>query len=312
MKGDPMAVARACRSLFLLAAVILVAATALAQPFGRTFVSAQKGADVNNCGPTDPCRSFSRAMTNTAANGELIILDSGGYGPFTITTAVQVQAPSGVYAGVTASTGIAVTVNAPGAFVRLKGLSINSTGADFGVKVLAASSVYLDDVTVTGFGNTGDSKTGGVIIASASKLYISGCVFRRNESAVYMNTTPTTIHVLVDRTVFEDTTYAGLWVDPDAEVTVIDSIFDGGSYGVATDKTTVSATVEHCVLTHFSRGLYAVGSSKIRLSNSTITNNDTGVASPAGNILSRGNNTIEANFIDVDGTGGTIGSYTAK
>jgi hypothetical protein len=49
----------------------------------------------------------------------------------------------------------------------------------------------------------------------------------------------------------------------------------------------------------------------LRVSNSTVTNNGTGLSQggPGGVLLSRGNNTVEGNGTD---TSRTIGSYTAK
>src|SRR5512133_3487665 len=71
-------------------------AAALAQ---RTFV-ASNGQDTNPCSITLPCRSFATAIGKTSANGEVIVLDSAGYGAVTITQSVTIAAPAGVYAGI--------------------------------------------------------------------------------------------------------------------------------------------------------------------------------------------------------------------
>ena len=65
-------------------------AMAYAQP-QRTFVSAQTGNDantVNNCSVTQPCRNFNAAVGVVNAGGEVVALDSGGYGAVTISKAV--------------------------------------------------------------------------------------------------------------------------------------------------------------------------------------------------------------------------------
>src|SRR6187401_2596973 len=49
----------------------------------RTFVSTS-GSDANPCTRTDPCRNFQAAIANTLAGGEVVALDSGGYGTFTV------------------------------------------------------------------------------------------------------------------------------------------------------------------------------------------------------------------------------------
>src|SRR5438876_11304630 len=113
------------RAMF--ASVFLIATSVIAAP--RTFV-ASTGLDTNPCSRSAPCRSFSSALAVTDSDGEVIVLDSAGYGPVTIAQSAALIAPLGVYAGVTASTGDGIIVNiAPAARVVLKGLSINSGGA---------------------------------------------------------------------------------------------------------------------------------------------------------------------------------------
>ena len=90
----------------------------------RTFVSAQHGDDANACSPTSPCRTFAHALSLTAAGGEVIALDSGGYGAFTISQAVSIIAPQGVYAGITVFSGDGIGITAGGTdVVTLRGLS---------------------------------------------------------------------------------------------------------------------------------------------------------------------------------------------
>ena len=58
----------------------------------RTFVSGV-GSDGNPCSRTAPCRTISQALMGTSSGGEVIVLDSAGYGPVTITQAVSIIAP---------------------------------------------------------------------------------------------------------------------------------------------------------------------------------------------------------------------------
>src|SRR5512138_668523 len=71
----------------------------------RTFVSTS---GVNNpaCSLAAPCRDFAAAIAATSVNGEVIVLDSGGYGPVTITQSASIIAPPGVYAGISVSAGL--------------------------------------------------------------------------------------------------------------------------------------------------------------------------------------------------------------
>ncbi len=74
---------------------LLASANALAAA-PRTFV-ASNGSDTWPCTRTQPCRSFATAIGKTSANGEVLVLDSAGYGPFTVAQSISVFAPSGVY-----------------------------------------------------------------------------------------------------------------------------------------------------------------------------------------------------------------------
>src|SRR5512132_2933185 len=75
-------------ALYLLFALPLTA-NALPQ---RTFV-ASNGADTHPCSLVSPCRSFGTAIAAVAAGGEVIVLDSAGYGAVTITQSVSLIAP---------------------------------------------------------------------------------------------------------------------------------------------------------------------------------------------------------------------------
>src|SRR5512143_3979157 len=93
--------------------VLGLAGTALAAQ--RTFV-ASYGSDANPCSVTQPCRGFAAAILQADAGGEVVVLDSGGYGPVTIGKSIALIAPEGVYAG------ISVLDTTPG----LRGIVINA------------------------------------------------------------------------------------------------------------------------------------------------------------------------------------------
>jgi len=100
-------------------------AQAAPQPQARTFVSAKTGSDSANCSRTSPCRTFNRAISLTSPGGEVVALDSGGYGAVTISQAVTLEAPDGVYAGMTVSAGDGITVAAGASdVIVLRGLTV--------------------------------------------------------------------------------------------------------------------------------------------------------------------------------------------
>ena len=91
-------------SAILALATILLAGPSLAAS-QRTFV-ASYGSDLNpNCNLTLPCRSFNAAIAQTSGGGEVVILDTAGYGPMVINKAIKIIGPSGVYGGISVQGG---------------------------------------------------------------------------------------------------------------------------------------------------------------------------------------------------------------
>src|SRR5262249_49839672 len=122
-------------SISILATVVVLtlsAGPASAQAT-RTFVSGV-GNDADPCSRTAPCKTFAGAISKTFINGEINCLDPGGFGTVTITKSITIDC-TGTYGSILASGTIGVTVNIPvGAndptrSVRLRGISINGTGA---------------------------------------------------------------------------------------------------------------------------------------------------------------------------------------
>jgi hypothetical protein len=144
---------RADRSLLFSFGFSLFLAPSLANAVlaQRTFV-ASNGSDADPCSITAPCRKFAVAISKPTDGGEVIVQDSAGYGPVTITKSISIIAPAGVYAGVTVSSGDGITINAPGAIVVLRGLSINGQGGANGILAQAASRVRVESCVVSNMG----------------------------------------------------------------------------------------------------------------------------------------------------------------
>jgi Right handed beta helix region len=139
------------------AVVLLLSAIgpATAAPPQRTFV-ASNGADSNPCSLAAPCRSFGTAIAAVATNGEVVVLDTAGYGTFAITKSVSVTAPQGVYAGISVfSATDGVVINAPGGTVALHGLVINGQGGNRGIVVTDAAVANIDGCVLSNLGGNG-------------------------------------------------------------------------------------------------------------------------------------------------------------
>src|SRR5206468_1534427 len=97
-----------------------------------------------NCSIAKPCRQFSEAVGVTSLGGEVIVLDSAGYGPVTITQSVTITAPAGVYAGISVFSGTGVTVDGTGIEVTLEGLTITGLGGTDGIDFLHGATLKIE------------------------------------------------------------------------------------------------------------------------------------------------------------------------
>jgi hypothetical protein len=150
--------------MFVMLSSVLLFSSEVDAAAARTFV-ATTGSDTNtsaNCAPTAPCRTFSAALSVTASGGEVVVLNSGGYGPTTITQSVTITAPDGVYAGISVpagADGIVISGTMPSGAsidVTLRGLAINSlsqtaggTGGR-GINIVGASTVRIVRCSIRG------------------------------------------------------------------------------------------------------------------------------------------------------------------
>jgi len=120
-------------------------ATAPAQPLlPYTFVSAVHGNDGNDCNRAAPCRTFQRAHDKTGEEGEIAVLDPGDYGALTIEKAISIINDGAGEAGVLASQGTGITINAPpAASINLRGLTVQGMGFGGGSGIRFNSGAIL-------------------------------------------------------------------------------------------------------------------------------------------------------------------------
>jgi hypothetical protein len=122
----------------------------------RVFV-ASYGSDSNPCTFGSPCKTFQNAVSVVAAGGEVTAIDSAGFGPVSITKSVTITSPAGIEAGIqAASGGTAISIDAPGDTIKLRGLTLEGAGAaSTGIDFSAGSRLEVIDCSIGNFTEDG-------------------------------------------------------------------------------------------------------------------------------------------------------------
>lgn len=149
-----------------------------AQAAHRTFVAAS-GTDGGVCGPTTPCRSLEYAQSQTNSGGEIIIIQSGGYGNATgglvIDRSISIIAEPGVFAALAPTSGAGITISTAGLKVVLKGLTINGRGGVHGIDMTDGDSLLVEKTTIAGF-----PAGAGLVVQAGATVHVVDSVIRDN------------------------------------------------------------------------------------------------------------------------------------
>ena len=320
------------RSFITLAALSMAVATPFislqAQAVQRTHVSAAFGSDANtatNCAAAAPCRFFTAAMSVTNPNGEVIVLDSGGYGAVTITQSVALIAPTGVYAGISVFPGAdGVTIATAGVNVVLRGLSINGQGGNNGINMTAGNRLTVENCVISNLSQSGilvnaaatvrvtdsivrDNAGFGITLQNGVKATITRALVSGNVSfglLLYGNTPSTSTLDIADSTV--DGNYYGIVAQSDVSTAILKlSVRDSrivsnssvGLYAQSNSGAAASLTASNNMVSNTVYGLFAAGAgAKIISTGNTVTGNTSGGFINSGAVFeSAGNNTVRDN-----------------
>lgn len=278
-----------------------------AQAAQRTFV-ATTGSDANtatNCGPTTPCRGFTAALSVTDTNGEIVVLNSGGYGPVTIDKSVSIISSPGVFAGMTVYSGAGIEIVYPADKVVLRGLVINGTGGSFGIRMQTDGELLVEDCHVSGFTTYGVEATGTI------RLRVVDSLLRNNSTGIMMQYG---VRAEISGTrLFSNNygIYAQALGSSDISVSISDVVIGGGTAGIVSYGGTASATARvDVVRSHISNagnGVLAngpAGMARLTISESMVTGNAYGlfnVALGTSVLQSRQNNTVTDNGTNTSG-----------
>jgi hypothetical protein len=261
----------------------------------RTWVSGV-GDDVNPCSRTAPCKTFAGAISKTAKDGEISVLDPGGFGTINITKSITINGTSGAGFGSILSSGgvngviINITdVNDVRKTVRLNNLDINgaSTG-NHGIRILAGAAVFVENTNIDGFAGRGisDERT------SAGELFVSNTAIRNTVGGGIIVIGPGTMKTTLDNVRVLNSGGYGTVFSTGSRATINRSTFSGntnaGIYAQSGGEVNVASTVS----ANNGLGVQAVDGAVARLSNSDVFGNGIGLD---GTISSHGNNRISGN-----------------
>ena len=289
---------------------VLTAVVSQAQP-ARTFVSSS-GSDANDCSRSSPCRNFQRGHDAVTSGGEVVALDSAGYGAVNITKSVTITG-EGVHAAATAPSGggNAVSINGAGITVILRNIQAQSHPASVGGSGIFARNfavLHIEGCIVRA-ASTGlfffPVATDG---EPARKLFIKDSIFRNNAgSGIFLaNAADTgTLSATIERTRLENNTSGG-GEFRFSIVTLRDCLASGNAFTGILAQQGSEVNVESCVSAYNgNHGIAAFDGGIVRASHSTATNNTQfGFRNDGTSTFeSRENNTVRGNGLgNVSGT----------
>ena len=287
----------------LVTSFILAVATVAQAQATRTWVSGV-GDDVNPCSRTAPCKTFAGAISKTAKDGEISVLDPGGFGAVTITKSIYINATHAAgYGSIVHSlvNGVVINITDPADVrkaVRLRALDINgvSTGIN-GVSILAASNVWVEDSVIDGTTGNGTTSGIGIRLASAAScnLYVMDTVIHKHVTGIRVTATTGFAVANIRNSNLEGNT-TGVDVSTNGFATIQDTRFAANTTnGVVTSASGATATIRDCIFSNNGTAINAGAGTTVRSLSNILNNNTTGFGGTTAVIQTDGQNKNIAN-----------------
>jgi hypothetical protein len=266
-------------------------ATARAQEAMRTHVSGL-GTDGNPCTAQAPCRSFQAALAQTRAGGQIYVLNSADYGPVTINKAVTITS-EGAIAGVLATTGNAITINA-GAndVINLRGLDVDGGGSGgVGIQFNTGASLSIQKSNVRGFNSGINFAPTGSSTFFASDVFVSN----NSSSGIMVAAAGSNPVISAVHRVTASGNGAGILLSGmAAKVAITDTIANNNNYGIG--AIAASVMVRNTTLIGNAIGISSQDGAVVSVTQATLTANGTGWQyTNGGQLQSYGNNNVIGN-----------------
>jgi hypothetical protein len=287
-----------------------------------TFVAAN-GNDTRPCTAIGaPCLTLQRAVNVTDAGGEVRVL-SPLVGGATIRKSLTISGDDVPIIG-------RIVISQPGITVTLRGLALNGRNAlTNGILISNAAAVHIDNCTVQRFTQNG------IQLDAAAELFVIDSIARDNgDSGLDISGDGAGVghaRLTVDNSRFANNGSAGIAVeDTDSNITrtivsgnVTQGILQGGQFGGRMHVAATSAsdngdgffvTSGHMLMEsaiaegNQFNGLFVGQDAAALISNSTFTDNQTGVHH-VGVVATRNNNSVTVNTTNDQGAG-AVNSFT--
>lgn len=287
-------------SLVAFALFCFVSSSAHAQAT-RTWVSGV-GDDANPCSRTAPCKTFAGAISKTATNGEINVLDPGGFGGVTITKSITISSEN-FEAGVLVSGTNAIVISATTTSnVVLRGLDIEGLGTGLvGVKVLGGlGSLHIEKCTINNFrGSNGSGIEVATTTAGTTQVYIKDTIVRNNGQGtgggIFIHPTGANVFVeaSLDNVRLEHNTF-GLKVEGATTASVSHSVAAGNqAAGFSAALSPAVLNLTDSVSANNLNGVVCAAGTTVRMDNLSISGHTQANTVTPGACLSFGNNQID-------------------
>jgi hypothetical protein len=280
--------------------LLLAGTTMMSAQAPRTWVSGV-GDDANPCSRTAPCKTFAGAISKTAANGEIDVLDPGGFGAVTITKGITIDGGGGLVGSVQASgtNGIVINANASTDVVILRNLRITGIGSGLnGIQFLSGKALGVENCAIFGFTQNGIN-----IAGTGGRVWITNTNVTNNtgHGVSVVSTGATTVSI--DRGHFELNSF-GVLAGSNSSVTVTNSSASLNVFGFVAQPAAGTGEMDiqnSTASLNTNTGIFSgggVGIATIRIANVSVFGNTT------SGIVATSNGTVQSYLNNFNSSGG--------
>jgi hypothetical protein len=281
---------------FSISALVICFSTGAYAQATRTWVSGV-GDDANPCSRTAPCKTFAGAISKTANCGEISVLDPGGFGAVTITKGITING-TGTLAGILAALTTGVIVNATAAdTIILRDISINGACNGLnGIRYLAGKTLMVDHCWIYNF-RGGPGRGIDVNKTAAGNLKVVDTIIENClEDGMHLTTTAGQLLVTIDNTRIMNCDQDGIEAVANVRGAISHSRFTHNpTSGIKTSGNSCQLNLDGISVAYSAVGLQASAGSTLRVSDSMIAQNSTGVSANGGTMASFQGNSLAGN-----------------